>query len=107
MKTMRVTAASRGDWYVVSVAGRVDSLTSDELSALVVEAVAAHDQVAVDCSAVDYVSSAGLAALLNGARAARAAHTTFTVCVPSPRMQQVLDVSRLNTLLNVQAELPC
>lgn len=104
---MRVSEDTRGDWHLVSVGGRVDSLTADPLSAVLVDAVAAHAQVAVDCSAVDYISSAGLAALLNGARAARSANKTFIVCGPSPRMQQVLDVSRLNTLLNVQAVLPC
>lgn len=107
MQNMRVTVQAQGDWYVVAVVGRVDSLTADDLSAIVVDAVTAQDRVAVDCSAVEYISSAGLAALLNGAKAARTANKTFSVCAPSPRMQQVLDVSRLNTLLNVQAVLPC
>jgi anti-anti-sigma factor len=63
--------------------------------------------VALDCSAVNYVSSAGLHCLLEASRSARETSRHFRVCAPSPRVRQVFDISRLNDVLNVHPVLPC
>jgi anti-anti-sigma factor len=107
MAAMQVTQETRGPWHIVSVGGRIDNFTADALTTALVAAIAAHPQVAVDCSAVDYISSAGLNSLLEGARAARTASRTFQVCAPSVRVRQVLDLSNLNGVLNVHPMIPC
>jgi anti-anti-sigma factor len=107
MAAIQVTEETRGPWHIVSVEGRIDNSTAEALTTALVGAVAAHPQVAVDCSAVDYISSAGLNSLLEGARAARNAARTFQVCAPSLRVRQVLDLSNLNSVLNVHPVLPC
>jgi anti-anti-sigma factor len=107
MTGMQVTEETRGPWHIVSVEGRIDNFTADPLTTVLLAAVGAHAQVAVDCSAVDYISSAGLNSLLEGARAARGAAHAFRVCAPSTRVRQVLEISRLNELLNVHPTLPC
>jgi anti-sigma B factor antagonist len=107
MTVMHLTTDTRGDWHIVSVKGRVDSVTAGELTAALLTAVAANPQVAVDCSDVEFISSAGLASLLEGARAARSAHRQFRVCAPSQRVKQVFDITRVHELLNVHEVLPC
>src|SRR5262249_43414798 len=101
-----VTEDSRGVWHVVAVAGRADNLTADSLKALLCRAVEAHAQVAVDCSAIDYISSAGVGALVEGAAAARRVGGRFAVCAPSPRVQLVLKICRLDTILTIESTLP-
>jgi len=107
MTGMQLATEDRGDWHVVSVRGRVDSVTASELTAMLLAAVAAHDLVAVDCSGIEYISSAGLASLLEGSRSARGAHRQFKVCSPGPRVKQVLEISGLRNLMDIQEELPC
>jgi len=103
---MHVTEGSRGPWHVVSIAGRADNSTADSLKFALRQAIEAHAQVAVDCSGIDYISSAGVGALVEGAVAARRAGRRFTLCAPSPRVQQVLKISRLDTVLAIESTLP-
>ena len=107
MDTIEITEATRDAWHIVSVRGRVDGLTADRLEQALKAAVGAHPQVAVDCAAIDYISSAGLRSLLEGARAAQAAKRTFVLCAPSARARQVFDISRLQQVLTIREDLPC
>ena len=63
-------------------------------------------QVAIDCSAIDYTSSAGVGVLVEGAAAARRAGRRFTLCAPSPRVELVLKIFRLDTILSIESTLP-
>lgn len=105
--TIEINEATRDGWHIVAVKGRVDGLTADALERALKTAGAAHPQVAVDCSAIDYISSAGLRALLEGARAAQMAGHTFIVCAPSRRAKQVFDISRMHLVMTIREELPC
>jgi anti-sigma B factor antagonist len=102
-----ISEVSKAEWHIVSVRGRVDGITADTLEAALKAAVGAHAQVAVDCSGIDYISSAGLRSLLEGARAAQLQHKKYLVCSPSPRAKQVFDISRMHLVLPMQDELPC
>ncbi len=62
---------TRGSWLVVGVKGRADAEAADQLEAALRSAVDRHDKVAADLSALDYISSAGLRAVLQAARARR------------------------------------
>lgn len=106
MTGMQVTEGTRGGWHLVSVAGRVDNNAADELKAVLNQAVAAHAQVAVDCSAIDYLSSAGLGALVDGAATAGRAGRRFVICAPSPRVDLLLKIARLDTQLTIESTLP-
>jgi anti-anti-sigma factor len=107
MTGMHIATDNRGGWHVLSVQGRVDSLTAGELTTALLVAVTANAQVAVDCSGLEYISSAGLASLLEGARAARNANHELRVCAPSLRVRQVFEISGLRNRLDVHEELPC
>jgi anti-sigma B factor antagonist len=107
MDTIEISEIARDGWHVVGVKGRVDGLTADLLERALVTAVGAHPKVAVDCSAIDYISSAGLRSLLEGARAAQIAGQTFIVCSPSHRAKQVFDISRMHLVMKIQEALPC
>ena len=107
MDNIAITDVTRDGWNIVSVTGRVDGITADQLEVALKSAVAANAQVAVDCSGIDYISSAGLRSLLEGARAAQLASKKFIVCSPSVRAKQVFDISRMHLVLPMQEALPC
>jgi anti-sigma B factor antagonist len=103
---METKQESRQDWLVVSVRGRADSETADRLEQELRAAVEQHKKVAVDIRGVDYISSAGLRALIQAARAAQG-RSELAVCAPSASVQRVFDMSGLQNLVHIQGELPC
>lgn len=103
---MQVTQETRQDWRVVAVRGRVDSETADRLEQELRDAVGQHKNVAVDFSGVDYISSAGLRALIQAARAAQGA-SEFAVCALTPSVKRVFDMSGMQHIFKVHGELPC
>jgi anti-sigma B factor antagonist len=107
MAGIQLASETRGAWHIISVKGRADSITAAELTTVLLAAVAAHPRVAVDCSNLDYISSAGLTSLIEGGRAARGIHHELQVCAPSPRVKQLFEISRLRDLLDIREALPC
>jgi anti-sigma B factor antagonist len=104
---IQMTQETRSGWYVVSVRGRADAEAADEMESALKEAVEAHKKVAADFSALDYISSAGLRAVLQAARAAQARNAEFAVCGLSAPVKRVFDMSGLHHVLRIHGELPC
>ena len=104
---IQVTEETKSEWLVVSVSGRADAEAADQLEAALRAAIAAHAKVAVDFSKLDYISSAGLRAVIQAARAAQARPSEFSVCALSPNVKKVFDMSGLHHILHIQGELPC
>jgi anti-sigma B factor antagonist len=97
----------RGGWCVVSVSGRADALTATELETALTSAAEQYDKVALDLASLDYISSAGLRSVLQGARAAQARNGDFVLCSPGPSVSKVLEISGIPNVLKIQGELPC
>ena len=67
---IQIVEKIQAGWCVVEVRGRADAETADELERALTTTLERHSKVAADFSAVDYISSAGLRAVLQAARAA-------------------------------------
>ena len=103
---MELTQETRQDWRVVTVRGRADSETADRLEQELRGAVEQHKKVAVDFRGVDYISSAGLRALIQAARAAQG-RSELAICSPGPSVKKVFDMSGMENIVTIQEELPC
>ena len=66
-----------------------------------------NSKVAVNLSGLSYISSAGLRAVLQAARAAEVGNAEFAVCSLTASVQKVFDMSGLHHVLRIQGELPC
>lgn len=104
---IQVHEEARAGWHVVAVRGRADADAADDLESALRSAVAAHPKVAADLSALDYISSAGIRAVLQAARAAQAGASEFAVCSLSAPVKKVFDMSGLHHILKIHGELPC
>jgi len=102
-----VTQEDRSGWRLVVVRGRADAEAADGLEAALRGAVGEHSKIAVDFANLDYISSAGLRAVLQAARAAEGAGAQFAVCGLSPNVKKVFDMSGMHHLLRIHGELPC
>ena len=104
---MQVSEETRSGWHVLAVRGRADSATADELEDTLRAAVERHAKVAVDLGALDYISSAGLRAVIQAARAAEGRQAEFAVCSLSAPVKKVFDMSGMHHILRIHGELPC
>jgi anti-sigma B factor antagonist len=104
---IQVTQQIRSGWQVLSVTGRADGECADALETALTAAVETNPKVAADFSALDYISSAGLRAVLQAARAAEGRHSEFAVCSLSAPVKKVFDMSGLHHVLRIHGELPC
>jgi anti-anti-sigma factor len=104
---IEVTQETRSGWLVVGVKGRADAEAADDLETALRSAVDRHSKVAADLAALDYISSAGLRALLQSARAAQTKNVEFAVCGMSAPVQKVFQMSGMHHVLTIHGELPC
>ena len=102
-----LTQEQRTTWLVVSVRGRADAEAADELQSGLTNALEVSSKVAADFSALDYISSAGLRAVLQAARAAQTRGAQFAVCGLSAPVRKVFDMSGMHHVLSIHGELPC
>ena len=98
---------TRAGWCVVTIRGRADAETADEVENALRAAVNQHDRVAADFANLDYISSAGLRAVLQAARAAQERNAEFTVCQLRGPVKRVFEISGMQHVLRIEAELPC
>ena len=104
---IEVTQETRGAWQVVGIKGRADSEAADQLEAALRSAIDQHPKVAANLGALDYISSAGLRAVLQAARAAQTKEVEFAVCGMSASVQKVFNMSGMHHVLTIHSELPC
>jgi anti-anti-sigma factor len=104
---MKIAQDIRSGWCVVSPAGRADSTNSGDLETALVAAASHHRKVALDLGALDYISSAGLRSVLQGARAAETHGAEFVVCAATSGVHRVFEISGMDRLIRLEGALPC
>src|SRR3954451_19816452 len=104
---IQLTEETRAGWCIVGVRGRLDAESADELETVLHAAIWKHGRVAANFAALDYISSAGLRAVIQAARDAQQRSVEFTICSLNTSVKKVFDLSGLHQILHVQGELPC
>jgi anti-anti-sigma factor len=93
---------------LLNAEGRLDFASAAgfqrELEAALAGGGASPAALIVDCTALEYVSSAGLRVLLQAARGAQRAGISFTVCALRPAVREVFELSGFNRLIGVHAD---
>ena len=104
--TLSVTAEQHADCCLVSVSGRVDHTNSDDflksLSAHA-ETVPANGGMVIDLDRLDFITSAGLRALLLSQRTVNAANGKLVVSGIGGVVKEVFRISKFDALLSVSA----
>ena len=86
-----------GDAALVKADGRIDMANAEAFNDSLTSALAAaKSAVVVDMAGVDYISSAGLRALMIAFRAAKAAGKGFAVSALTPLVLEIFTISRFN-----------
>ncbi len=84
---------------VLVVNGRIEMTTADAFCERLLALLAGDHSLVIDFSGVDYISSAGLRALMVGAKQARAAGSRLAVAALQPVVLEIFQISRFDKLL--------
>ena len=91
-----------GDAHVVTVTGRLDGIYGSAFANQVGELLTGtNPKILIDFTDIDYVSSAGLRALLLLVKKAKAAGGMFALCGVNEQVRQVLDVSGFTAMFSI------
>jgi anti-anti-sigma factor len=104
---IEVTQEKRSGGCVLGVRGRADAVGAGELEEKLRAAIQKNAQVAADLSALEYISSSGLRAVLQAAREAQSRKVRFAVCAMTPPVKRVFEISGVQNLMEIHGELPC
>jgi anti-sigma B factor antagonist len=85
-----------GDFIVVRVTGEVDLSWSQSIRKAILDALVKAQAVGVDLSAVSYIDSSGIAALVEGFQSARGKGQKFSLIAASQSVRSVLQLARLD-----------
>jgi anti-anti-sigma factor len=102
---MKIDRMRQADVDVFRVAGRIDSTTAPDLDdALHAAAGGTGPRIVVDLEAAEYISSAGLRALVSAAKAARRNRGDVRIARPSQRVSEVLKLAGLESIFSLHAD---
>jgi anti-sigma B factor antagonist len=97
---LRVT--NQNDFSVVSVVGRIDTQTSPDFQSGMTELVSGgSSKIVLDCSDLEYVSSAGLRVILMAAKAAKAAGGDLKCCSMQDMVKKVFEISGFSVMIPI------
>jgi anti-sigma B factor antagonist len=107
---MELTPARFADALVLAPRGRIDHETAEPfreaLLARLVTCAAGQDHVVLDLAGVEYIASAGLRALMLGARQAKAKDGRLVVAALQPVVKEIFDITRFALVLDVFPTVP-
>jgi len=99
---MNIQETKKGKVGVLNVDGRLDSVSSLSFEKQLAKLIDGGTIfIALDCSRLDYISSAGLRAILSSAKKAKLAHGKLTIGNPSPQVNEVLDIAGFASILPI------
>lgn len=98
---MEIHEQQQGNVIVLGPAGRLDSLSCREFEARLLAALEQSGSVVVDCAALDYISSAGLRALLVAAKRNRTSGGRLALATLRDPIREVFDISGFTTIFAI------
>lgn len=94
----------KGKIDVVAISGSIDALTASELIKVFNDHIHdGHPNVIADFSKVEFMSSAGLRAILSSVKEARAAGGDFRLANPQPGVDKVLKMAGFHNIVKIFA----
>ena len=86
----------------LNVEGKIDTITSDEFQNIVLKSFTKSNTVIVNLEHVEYMSSAGLRALVLGERTAQSKAGKLIIINSPPQIMEVFRVTGFDSILDVR-----
>jgi anti-anti-sigma factor len=99
---MEIEKAQVGDVHVVTAHGRLDGIYSAAFAKEVGELIGGtNPKILIDFADIDYVSSAGLRAVLLLIKKAKASGGAFALCGVNEQVREILDISGFADIFSI------
>jgi anti-sigma B factor antagonist len=99
---MDISEESRAGVTVVTARGRLDGASSGMFAARLERLVGgAAPRLVLDFAQVDFVSSAGLRAVLTLVKKVKAANGVFALCAVQAPVREVLDITGFTSMIDI------
>jgi anti-anti-sigma factor len=99
---MTVTENRQGTATVVGVQGRLDAVTSSEFEKKLLGIMdGGCRKLVIDCSALDYISSAGLRVFLAAAKHLKNLQGSIVVAAPLAQVREIFDIAGFSAILPI------
>ena|SRR5277367_6651033 len=99
---MEISEQRRGDIIVLIPTGRINNDTSTSFQPKLLESVASPgSKVLIDFSSVEYISSAGLRALMMASKQSKAINGRLAVAGLTPMVKEIFAISRFSMVVQV------
>ena len=100
-KLIQFATRKKDDWLVWDVSGRMDRTTSGDTSVEGEKLLQTTDKLLMNMKELEYISSAGLRAILGLAKKADSAGKVFSLCAPSGVVKLVLEEASIDVFVTV------
>ncbi len=99
---MEIQKERVGDTCVVTASGRLDGIYSTAFAKEVGELITGENpKILIDFAEIDFVTSAGIRAVLLLMNKARATGAVFALCGVNAQVREVLDTSGLMSIISI------
>lgn len=99
---MDISTNEEGRVSVMKVNGRVDSATAPDLESALKKLVEGDkSRIVLDLADVEYMSSAGLRAMVSTLKAVKRVNGDLRLASPSPRVEEVLRLAGLTSIFSI------
>lgn len=98
---MTVNKQLDGETLTMTISGRIDSVTSQELQAIVDSSLQGVSHLVIDLANVEYVSSAGLRVILSAHKIMSRQGTMNLVRVPD-FVREIFEITGFDSVLNIE-----
>lgn len=100
-KEIEFKSTNHNDWKIFSIIGSLDTVTATEAEKAGTAVLQENDKIAVDMTAMNYISSAGLRILLRLAKQAKRSKKNFVLFGASGMIKEVLEASGMDMLVKI------
>ena len=98
---MNISANKNGTTLVIALEGRLDTATAPEFEKMITPELSEIEELIIDCSKLDYISSAGLRQLLRAHRGLKRGGQT-KIRNANEIVKSVLDITGMTEFLTVE-----
>ncbi len=99
---MDIKVSELNDYTVISIHGRVDTMTAGDFENKVMEVLdGGVSKMLLDCSGLDYISSSGLRVFLVAQKKMMAAGGVLRLCCLKPEIQEIFDISGFSGIFSI------
>lgn len=91
---------------ILSIEGRIDTLTANEFESAVSHEVAKGiSQLIINCSGLSYISSSGLRVFLMAQKKMMASGGSLVLCCLQPPIKEIFDISGFSGIFDIREEI--